>query len=151
MKTDLIDEKREFLKDLIDLRKENLKGIRSHLYQTLLLSGAMAAFLMPVYASSVSDIQKLFIPLSITSFLIAIALGTLHLSRVLRDENRWLAAMQCAVEENDLEAYRRAAIRSDVSTKKKRTGGFCSVLVDILFAMGCLFLIAAIILRQFNL
>ena len=71
------EEKRELLKDLLELRKENIKGIRRHMYQMLLLSGAIAAFLMPVYASDIiSEIQKIIVPISMACFLLAIVVRT---------------------------------------------------------------------------
>ncbi|GAH36344.1 unnamed protein product, partial [marine sediment metagenome] len=147
-----ITKKKELLKDLFDLRKENIKSIRSHLYHMLLLSGAIAAFLMPVYASgNLSEIQKLLIPWSISSLLLAIIIGIFHLSQVLRDENRWLSDMNLAAENHDTEAYKRYKTRSDASKREKKRAGFYSYLVEILFILGCILLIAALILKQFDL
>ena len=142
---------REFRKDLFELQKENIKGIRSHLYQMLLLSGAIAAFLMPVYASEkLSQVQEVLIPLSITSLLLAVVIGVLHLSQVLRDENKWLSDMQLAIYNGNREAYERAIKRSDLSMEKSKRAGFYSLLVDLLFALGCLFIIAAFVLSQYG-
>ena len=149
MNNNFSEEKQKFLEDLLELRKENIKGIRAHSYQMLLLSGAIAAFLMPVYFSKgLSEIQELLIPMSITSFLLAIIFGTIHLSRVLRDENRWLADMQLAVESKDHDAYQRAIKRSNLSKQRKTIGGFYSMLVDILFGLGCALIVIALVLKQ---
>jgi len=151
MNNNFSKEKQKFLEDLLDLRKENIKGIRAHLYQMLLLSGAIAAFLMPVYSSKgLSEIQELLIPMSIATFLLAIIFGTVHLSRNLRDENRWLADMHLAVESRDHDAYQRALERSNLSEPRKATGGFYSILVDILFGLGCAIIVIALVLKQYG-
>ena len=85
--------------------------------------------------------------MSMACFLLAIVVGTLHLSRVLRDENRWLADMQLAIENGDKEAYDRYLTRSKASGKKRKIGGFYSLLVDTLFGAGCLLLVTALILK----
>src|SRR5205809_477983 len=101
------DQVERFLRELREWTAENIRHYRTHVQQISILAGAIAAFLMPVYASQTSTIQRSLVAISIVMLLLCILIGMLHLWQIITSEAIDLKDMRISVEEKDEERKKR--------------------------------------------
>ena len=147
--------KNQLNKDIIPKFKSILEKLifeqRSQMIQICLISGAIAAFLMPVYISKDFPLsQHVLIALALVCFLLTILISSLYLSFKILDEQRKFVEMIDILESDD-------AVRADKFCKKmskplkwKKSIDTKTLMVDILFSLGLICLILSIVLFEIN-
>jgi len=142
----------KFNKDLVPKLKSLAEKFsdqsRNHLLQLCLISGALSAFSMPLYISeNFSPIQHVFIALSLVCFLLSIVIGILYLSFAISDEHRNTLEMIDIMEREDKKRADEFIEKHDKPLGIKKSIDLKTLLVDILFALGILFLISVIFIN----
>ena len=137
---------------LSQLKQLSIKLIehgRTHLLQLCIIAGAIAAFLMPLYASDkFSLLQHTFIALSIVCFLFSILIGCMRLSFIILRDQRDIHTMKDAVEKNSKEESIKY-LRDHYRTLKQLNAiDLYTLFVDILFSLGIIFLVIAIMTTE---
>jgi len=125
-------------------RMENITHTRTHAHHVFLLSGAISAFLMSVYASTtLTSLQHAFVSVALACFLLSILLGVCNLSYVLHRESRSLGELQDALERRDTDILTR---REEEDRRRDKISKFdiLGTMIDVLFAGGVLLLLAMI-------
>ena len=103
MSDELEQEFRELIDEMRSCRMENITQTRSFTHQVFLVAGAIAAFLMPAYASArLAPVQHAFITVALCFLLGCILFGVISLSVVLGQEIRNLTDVQESLEKKDL-------------------------------------------------
>jgi len=137
---------------IIELRNALLKIIeqlRMHIWQMCLVAGAISAFLMPLYASKdFSLVQHTFIALSLASFLFSILVGFLYTAFKLTNDQRNINSMKYCLEEEDIERGEKLVKKISMPIEKQNAPDIASWSVDILFSLGVIFLLIAIVITE---
>lgn len=141
---------KDFKRDLHSSFVKNIEHRRSHLHRMMLLSGAIAAFSIPVYSSPhLSETQHTFISFALVFFLLTIMIGVPYLSYVLSEEARRLSKMQIAVEEKNHEIFQSIEKEKPKRDKFAKQSARISKIIHILFVGGTVSFIVVIILGQY--
>ncbi len=144
-----MNDKTDKLKELKELDIKLIEKGREHVQQLCIISGALAAFLMPVYASkNFSLFQHTFITMSLCCFLISILVGLMWLSRKILEEQRAIAILIHILKTNDAKAAKEFDEKHNKSLEYRNSVDIKTLLVDILFSLGITFLIVAIICAE---
>ena len=145
MEKESLDHKMERFRDKVrDARMENVAHTRTHAQQVFLLAGGIAAFLMPLYASTdLTPIQFAFVSTSLACFLLCILLGVANLSYVLHKERLDLKKLHDGLHDPAAFSKYEAQRKPTDDSKLDVLGTF----IDILFAFGVLALLCMIGLR----
>ena len=92
------DQVESFLRELREFTAENIKHYRMHTQHISILAGAIAALLMPVYASqSTATIQRSLVAISIVMLLLCILIGMFHLWQIITSEAINLKDMRISI------------------------------------------------------
>lgn len=141
----------KLITELRDALIKIIEQLRMHIWQMCLVAGAIAAFLMPLYASpNFSQSQHAFLALSLVSFLLCILIGFLHVSFKLTDDQRNLNTMKYCLENKDFKRSEKLLKKIRKPIEEQNSIDIISWFVDILFAAGVMFLITAIILTEYK-
>ena len=138
-----------FLRELRELTAENIKHYRTHIQQISILAGAIAAFLMPVYASqSTTTIQRSLVAISIVMLLICILIGMLHLWQIITGEAIDLKDMLISIEEKDEGRKKKYDERKEKRLKRRDKPDFVNIAIHLLFFGAILVLVASFVLGE---
>ena len=138
----------DFLKEIREVTGKSIQDHRSHLHHLCLLAGAMAAFSMPVYASSLlSELSHGFIAIAISSLLLCILVAMWRQGSTLEHEWRNLRDMRLAIEEQDEKRTKEYQARRDAYNNRQKHPDILGPMIRILFSIGILFLIITMIIE----
>jgi Sec-independent protein translocase protein TatA len=147
-KISLHDERNdERLKDWWPLQQEHQTEVRSHFRWLFVLAGALSSFSMPLLAAQHGDsVQKTFIALALTAFLIVIVVGVCRMNWILRDCGSALQDLREGLTSDDQAALSRYRSREQKAKREKAHGDAYGTLVHGLFAAGTVLLIASVLI-----
>jgi hypothetical protein len=145
------DQVERFLRELREWTAENIRHYRTHVQQISILAGAIAAFLMPVYASQTSTIQRSLVAISIVMLLLCILIGMLHLWQIITSEAIDLKDMRISVEEKDEERKKRYDERKEKRLKRRDQPDLVNVAIHLLFSGAILVLVTGFVFGEYGL
>lgn len=145
------DQVERFLRELREWSAENIRHYRTHVQQISILAGAIAAFLMPVYASQTSTIQRSLVAISIVMLLLCILMGMLHLWQIITSEAIDLKDMRISIEEKDEERKKRYDERKEKRLKRRDQPDLVNVAIHLLFSGAILVLITGFVFGEYGL
>lgn len=140
-----------FLRELRELTAENIRHYRTHIQQISIIAGAIAAFLMPIYASqSTTSIQRSLVAVSIVMLLLCILIGMLHLWQIITSEAIDLKDMRISIEEKDEGRKEKYEERKVKRLKRRDEPDVVNIAIHLLFSGAILVLVAAFVLGEYG-
>src|SRR6266704_730537 len=140
-----------FRRDLQELTVENVKHFRTHVQQVSILAGAIAAFLMPVYASqATTTIQRSLVAISIVMLLLCILIGMLYLWQIITSEALDLKDMRICLDEKDEERKKKYDERKEKRLKRRDKPDVVNITIHLLFSGAILVLVGGFVLGEYG-
>ncbi len=146
------DQVESFLRELRELTTENIRHYRTHVQQLSILAGAIAAFLMPVYASqAATTVQRSLVATSIVMLLLCILIGMLHLWQIIMSEAIDLKDMRISIEEKDEERKKQYDERKKKRLERRDKPDIVNIAIHVLFSGAIVLLVASFVLGEYGL